>query len=399
MSEQEKIEVVSEVSTSDLLGEYQQQNLFKDVLFNDLLGDFDEKGKYIVNEDIMQDLIDMPKKIDFIDDQGIHARGFLEDRVYQFLITKPVKEENGNAYCFLRLTESISRLAGFTAEKRDVVIATYDYRFDEFYDDNVRQVFCLKEYESDDTGEEGRAYQPEYIKARYEMLYVMREVSEEHYERLEEIFFNHRIALLGMDPELIAVLAEFNKKRAKLDTYFILSRRRFYFLNQLLDEVLRIQNNQEKLKKSQIAERMKELEKKYIQKSKEIKQKMLEHPKLQPFMQKKTKVIENKSSPKKAVKPVQKGVKKGDAGKSKGGKKKGGKDKSGGGGKGGKPKKKDKPKGGGGGAKKDTDGFSWTSGIMFETVLQTVPKQESQQTEEKDTADSKSANRADSMIM
>ncbi len=318
---------------------FDQIKKYKDVLFNDLVGDYDDDGEYVVSQEIMQDLIDMPKKIDFIDSDGIHARGFLGDHTFSFLITPPIERKNGEAFCYLKLNEQVDRMAGFQFETVTSTIATYEYTFDEFYDQRVREVFCLAEYEGDDTGEEGRKYRADYITSRYDLFYAMRACSEDYYERLEEIYFNHRIQMLGMEPELTAILAEFNKKRNKLDPYLIVSRRRFYFLNQLLDEILQL--NASRLTKSEMNAQMSALDDKFIQKSIEIKEKTLTHPKVLPLLPQTTNVqtAEVKGAAKKPT-PAKKGVKKG--GDKPKAKKKGGK-KGGGGGKG-KPGGNKKPK-------------------------------------------------------
>lgn len=277
-------EQISASESDAVLDDYQQISNYKDVLFNDLMGDYDERGEYSINDDILQDLIDMPKKIDFVDEAGIHARGFLGDHIFSFLVTAPVKTDKGDAYCYLKLDEQVDRMAGFRYDVVTSVIATYCYRYDELFDQYMRDVFHLREYEGDNTGEEGRQYRAEYIANRYELLYATRACSEDYYEKLEEIYFNHRIMMLSMDPELMAIMAEFNKKRVKLDPYLIISKRRFYFLNQLLDEVLQLQN--ERIKKSEIAEKMDLLDAKYIEKSVMIKQKAQENPKVVALMPK-----------------------------------------------------------------------------------------------------------------
>lgn len=304
---------------------------YKDVLFNDLVGDYDDDGEYVVSQEIMQDLIDMPKKIDFTDSAGIHARGFLGDHTFSFLITPPIERKNGEAFCYLKLDEQIDRMAGFQFETVTTIIATYNYVFDEFYDQHVREVFNLAEYESDDTGEEGRKFRADYITSRYDLFYAMRSCSEDYYERLEEIYFNHRIQMLGMEPELTAILAEFNKKRNKLDVYFMVSRRRFYFLNQLLDEVLQL--NAMRLSTAEIQEKLNAIDDKFIQKSQEIKEKTLTNPKVLPLLPKTTNVqtVEVKGASQKSSTPAKKGVSKGGGdkpkAKRKGGKKGGGKGK------------------------------------------------------------------------
>ncbi len=327
-----------ETEEDEALDDYQQLSNYKDVLFNDLVGDYDEFGTYNISEDVMQDLIDMPKKIDYIDESGIHARGFWGDHTFKFLVTTPIKTDNGDAYCYLKLDEQIDRMAGFQFDTQTSTIATYCYRFDELYDQFMRDVFHLREYESDDTGEEGRKYKADYLAKRYDLFYTMRSCSEDYYEKLEEIYFNHRLLMLGMDPELTVIMAEFNKKRLKLDPYLIISRRRFFFLNQLLDEILQMQA--ERLGKSEISARMDLLDAKYIEKSEEIKQRTLNQEKVKALLPKESEAQSSilNSLSKKPAPAQKKGVSKGGGNKPKSKpKKKGGKS-------GGKPKGKDKGK-------------------------------------------------------
>jgi len=329
------------------LDDYQQIQNYKDVLFNDLLGDFDEYGEYSISEDILDNLINMPKKIDFIDTTGISARGFFGDRVFKFFITAPVKLENGDAYCYLKLDEQIDKMAGALFVTLTTTIATYCYKFDEFWDQHVREVFCLREYENDDTGEEGRKYRADYIASRYALLYEMRKCSEAYYEKLEEIYFNHRILMLGMDPELTVIMAEFSKKRAKLEPYLAISRRRFYFLNQLLDEVMHL--HAERLKKSPIATTMELIDEKYIKKSSEIKERTLQKPNIVELLPKEKNATTTIQMVNSSSKAPAKGVSKGGGSKSKPKSKPKSKGKGGKGGKSGGKKgkdgKKDKPKG------------------------------------------------------
>lgn len=328
-------------TTEQAVAKLSQVRRYKDVLFNDLLGDYDSDGEYIVDENIMQDLIDMPKKIDIVDTEGIHARGFWGDKTFSFLVTPPVERKNGQAFCYLQLNEQIARMAGYRFDTVTATIATYEYDFDEFFDQRVREVFHLAEYEGDDTGEEGRQYRAEYIARRYELFCAMRACSEDYYERLEEIYFNHRLQVLNMDPELTFIMAEFSKKRTQLEAYLIISGRRYYFLNQLLDEVLLLHSA--RLSQSQMAEKMADLDQKFVQKSQEIKQKTQENPQvaaLLPKQEERMTIVDENVAPKKPAPAPQKGVTRGGGDKPKP-KKKGGK---GGGKKGGdkKDKKNDK---------------------------------------------------------
>ena len=310
----------------DLAIKLARNKRFKDVIYNDMLGDFNEKGEYVLSEEIMQELIDMPKKIDVITDNGIEARGFLNGKVFHFVVTPATKEENGNAYCFLVLHEEIERMGGYYIDTNSVVVATYDYKYDKFYEQRVREVFHLKEYDSDnDTGEEGKQYFADNITARLAELAVIREKSAEISEKLEELYFNHRIQLLGMGPETALIMAEFTSKRNKLEPFFMNTDKKYYFLNQILDDTLENPKCQEVLEKSPVKEQMKALDEKYVAKTEELQAKIKEsHAVKQVKKENVTMMIVEKGKPvAEKTAPTQKpGVSKGNS-KGKGGKGKG----------------------------------------------------------------------------
>ena len=331
----------------DLAIELEKVKRFKDVMYNDMLGDFNENGEYILPESIMQELIDMPKKIDVVSDNGIEARGFLGERVFHFVVTPAVKEENGNAYCYLVLREEIERMGGYYVDTNSVVVATYDYKFDQFYEQRVREVFNLKDYDGDDTGEEGRAYFADNITARFAELEVMRSQSLVISEKLEELYFNHRIQLLGAGPETALIMAEFTTKRNKLEPFFMNTERKYYFLNQVLDDVLEKPVCKECLEKTPVVkEKMQVLEEKFVEKSVEVQEKIVTSHAVQQVKKEHSPMMvmeEGKPVEKKPEKVQKPGVSKGNSKQSGGG----GKGKSGG------SKPKGKPGGGGAGKKKD----------------------------------------------
>lgn len=321
----------------------------KDVLYNDMLGEYNEKGEYKLSQSIMQELIDMPKKIDVIDDNGIEARGFLGDRIFEFTISKPKLEDNGNAYCFLVLHEKIERMGGYYIDTNAVVVATYEYKYDKFYLNHIKEVFNLKEYEDDTTGEEGRTFYADKISLRFKELAVMREVGDDVYERLEEIYFNRRIQLLGLSAQTALIMAEFTSRKNKLEPFFMNTTRKYYFLNQLLDDCLQKKECAECLENSDIKEQMQALDKKFVEKNVEVEQKIKENPQVQKIRKqeqfKDIADLENlgrETTQKPTQKPMPKGVTKGDAGKPKSKKKGGGGKSKGGGGKKDSKKKDDK---------------------------------------------------------
>ena len=294
---------------------------FKQVIDNGMLGDFDAKGKYQLSEEITKELVDMPKKIDYVDELGIHARGFLGDKVFSFIITHPVEQTNGYAYCFLQLLETIDFMGGYYVNTNSVIVATYDYKYNAYYDQNVRNVFHLKEYSDDDTGEEGRAYFADNISIRLSELDSIKEGNLDTIEKLDEIYFNHRIKLLGLNPDTAKLMAEFKALKNKVEPFVKLSSRKYAIYNQVLDEVLSKEKNKEILRQSQVCEQMEQLDDKFAEKSIQIQQRIEEVQEKETKQKEKEVFVQyqkgGKTIEKPASKPFVPGVVKGDNNKPK----------------------------------------------------------------------------------
>lgn len=245
---------------------------YKDEVFNDMLGSFNDEGEYIIPQEILEELVKMPKFIDVINDNGIEARGYLGDRAFYFAVTPVVELEDGTAYCYLQLREKMERMAGFYIDIHTTVVATYSYKFDKMFDQNMRNIFNLKDYDSDST--EGRTFFADHINHRLKLLAAIREEGDELYEKLEEVYFNHRIKLLGLSPETALIMADFVNRKNKLEPFINISKRKFYALNQILDDVLADEKCKECLEKSAVFDQMKNLDRKMVDKTNETKERV-----------------------------------------------------------------------------------------------------------------------------
>ena len=209
---------------------------FKDVIFNDLVGDFDEKGKYVIAENIEVDLVNLKKEIVENSLNGVEGRAVIDDRVFTFNVTPPQPLGNGNAYCYLQLLEELPRVNGYYIDTLTSTIATYEYKNDEYFFDNALKVFDF--FEKKGVEDDDKQILPDSLRARFVMLAQMREQAYDPLDKLEEAYFNKRLQLLSEDPELAIILAEFANKRNKLEPYFANAEHKYIFLNQILDEVL-----------------------------------------------------------------------------------------------------------------------------------------------------------------
>ena len=216
-----------------------------DVVSNMLLGNFDENGKYIIPKEILQELISIKKYISQKNNEGTLVKGIYKDGFsFNFLLTTPKEnKENGTANSILYIQELISKVNGYIQNTLSTPVGTYVYKYDEFFKQNSWKAFNI--FEKDD-GQDDKTLKisTKFIDARYNYLNQVAKASQELYKQLEENYFNRRVSILNEIPQGAIVLSEFNKKREKLDKYFIAQNKNKYrFLNELLTSILEADPN------------------------------------------------------------------------------------------------------------------------------------------------------------
>lgn len=245
---------------------------FKDVILNNLVGDFDEHGKYVVADDILADLVLVTKKIDAHTQNGTEGRAFVGDYVLHFNLTPPVSLENGNAYCYLQLLEEIPRIGGYYIDTHTTIVATYEYKDDEFFADRALEVFNFKEYKADETVP--AQLLPDSLAQRFAYTEAMLAEASDPLDKLEEAYFNKRLQILSDYPELAVLLAEFTAKRNKLEPYFIKNDHKYFYLNQILDDILSSNQAKQIIEASPAKFPIREADKKYFDLSIKVEEKV-----------------------------------------------------------------------------------------------------------------------------
>lgn len=242
-----------------------------DVVFNQMLGDYNDDGEYLLEPSIIEELANMPKHVVRKDKNGTYVDAKYEDKVFHFCITPYIKKENGDAYCYLQLLEPVEYANGYVIDTKTTVVATYEYRLQDGYEDYVFAAFNVDQ--DDNSGDEGgrRYVDADHIKRRIAYLDALALVSVDLYEKLEEAYFNRRIQILNSLPEGTLVLAEFNKERSKIEKYFVgNSTRKYKALNDLLTSVIDGPSGEHLKSNKQYRELMGEANTKYLNTVKQI---------------------------------------------------------------------------------------------------------------------------------
>jgi len=241
-----------------------------DVIFNKMMGEFNDDGEYTIDEKIIEELANLPKFTVRKDKNGTYCDTKLKEKVLHFCVTPYVKKEDGTAFCFLELLEPVIYTNGYVIDTKTTVVATYEYRFQDGFEEYVKIAFNVDQDGGDNDG--GRKYlDSDNIVKRIAYLDAMALVSIDLYERLDEAYFNRRIQILNDLPVGALVLAEFNKERAKIEKYFVgNSRRKYKALNDLLSAILDSPSGEKLKQNKEYIRQMGDANKKYLVTVKQI---------------------------------------------------------------------------------------------------------------------------------
>ncbi len=279
---------------------------FSDIVNNDLLGDYDEFGAYRIPEPILAELVNLPKKIDAQTPNGLEARAFVDNKVFYFNLTPSKTVADGKARCVLQLREQVSRIGGYYIDTITTNVATYEFDDDKFFFDRAKEVFHYKNYAVD--ADAPTVAMPDEMDARFKFISAMLSSSTNLLENVEEAYFDKRIQLLNDAPELAFLLTEFNARKKKLEKFFLNSKQKFLYYNQLLSMLM--EEYADKLSKTAIWNQLQNAALKYFELCSEVEARMRADPAAQAAKANvMTEIMENgKKADKSKKAKVQKGV-------------------------------------------------------------------------------------------
>ncbi len=225
-----------------------------DVIENYLLGDFNESGGYILAEDLMKELVVMPKilrynynKTNFASSLEIKGFGRIEFAIKVYVDT-PIK---GEATAALTLLEPINKVNGYYQNTNSVALALYKGLADESFISNVFESFNLKTEEDETDGSDGdgkKIVDIQDIKdiptitARKRYLLSVKDKLSKSLNVIEKEYYTSRMELLKKDPSIgLVILEEVALQEAKIKDLFLQgegSGSIYKDLNELLDSVI-----------------------------------------------------------------------------------------------------------------------------------------------------------------
>lgn len=303
----------------------------RDIVENLMLGDYNEKGDYVLNTNILKGLVSVRKEKNGDYNQIMFLNSvasFGEKGKLRFSLTiSDVKEQEGYKIAVLKLLEPVKKIGGYIENTNSFIVASYKDKADETFNSKLDKVFHIVDPANDIGKDDAEVVNS--IMSRLKFLNNYKVSYLQGVDTQEQAFYYARLEMLK-DPRFEEVLIEFKKHLTKASLFLDPTKNDYYAkLNELLDLSIDIVVNRNKELGILISQEMRPIIEKHNQICEERHNIILEN----------AKAMGNVASQDAVVAPTQGGgAKKGGKGgpsKGGGGKSGGGKGGSGGGGKGG----------------------------------------------------------------
>jgi hypothetical protein len=209
--------------------------MLRDLSGNLLLGDFNDEGKYIIDKNINDELLSLPKSV--VNQYGdLYLLGTKTKSLingFTFMIDcEPLPNDVSKKIAYLKIVESYDNR--FTKEqfKNNYVIDTFTDNNDALFYLKMKRHFNIVQKPSDDKGVE----LPPDIAARIAQIKVSLEIYKKNFSDVEEKYYKARIQKLKeLNNDDIFIALRKKTLGLKLDPF---DPNYFAYLNELLDQVI-----------------------------------------------------------------------------------------------------------------------------------------------------------------
>ena len=216
-----------------------------DVIQNKLLGDYNAKGKYVINKKIVNELVELKKvKLESYNNSIFVNAKTQSGRVIDFQIDFKKNSNSNLATGVLSTLEPVEKQGGRLTNIIKTPIAKYTNELVPDFIDRTLKTFNVvinhegdaKEFREDET-------QDAYLLKRNMLLKALDKLTVESYNVIYEDYFTQRINLLKKTNNAYTkkVLAIFNDEFSKVSEYFLVDKKskkvtNYKAMNELLDK-------------------------------------------------------------------------------------------------------------------------------------------------------------------
>lgn len=212
-----------------------------DVVDNLLLGDFNMVGSYVVNNNLIKELVKMQKVYQDTFGKAIFCESYktFDNQSIKFRLNILHNTPRGKVTASLELLEEIERANGYYKNTNSVLI---DSQVLSDTKDAEKKIFSLYNLiRKKDDGTVGAKKENEYdfqnIQRRRQMLKQMHNMTLKVDAKLEKELFEKRIKLLKSNPKFATILEEVNRQAFHANGKFLKKDSDLYYryLNQIID--------------------------------------------------------------------------------------------------------------------------------------------------------------------
>lgn len=236
------------------------------VIKNDLLGDYNSSGKYIINEQVIMELLKLEKTKRSTFNNSIFCTSFMPG-MGEITFELELKKQGDNGIAVIYVLEKVDKINGYIQNTLKTQIAIYkDVLTPDFIDRSfegfniVRNNGEQKELDPEDFKDSLNTY----IGARKHFMDLLDNATSDDYNNMYQQYFNQRIAILKEDGSEYSnlVLKKYSEEYDKIKDYFLKNEGAIDYkaLNELLDKCFEDVNG---------------LDPKYREKEEELKKKMI----------------------------------------------------------------------------------------------------------------------------
>jgi|GEM_PF-5268632 hypothetical protein len=217
-----------------------------DVINNNMLGDYNEKGNYVVSKKIISELLGLKKVMQHSFGKTLFCTSAQEIKNYgtlELAVKIQTNKEDGNneAVASLELLEPINKVGGYYQNTNTATIASYTDTYDSKF---IEKVYLAFNITTKKDGYQGRKRLEEDIKAitdRKDYLQALKKQAQEGLEDAEKKFYEKRLAALNKSGNVgKSILVKLQLEANKVNKIFLKKGSKNYYkkMNQLLDKVL-----------------------------------------------------------------------------------------------------------------------------------------------------------------
>ena len=220
----------------------------RDIVENLMLGDYNEKGDYVVNTNILKGLVGVRKEKNGDYNQIMFlnsVENFGEKGKLRFSLTiSDVKEQEGYKIAVLKLLEPVKKIGGYIENTNSFIVASYKDKADEAFNARIDKVFHIVDPANDVGKDDVEVVNS--IMQRLKFLNAYKVSYLQGVDTQEQAYYYARLEVLK-DPKFEEILIEFKKHLTKASMFLDPTKSDYYAkLNELLDLSIDIATNKNK---------------------------------------------------------------------------------------------------------------------------------------------------------